>query len=83
LVLLLLLCVEHGKIPIELPLLYPSGNMRRETLADILGESGIPYHLVTAYRTVENPQLTHTLDAIVATTGGGGQQVGKNSCTVS
>lgn len=49
------------KTAIQLPLLYPCGTLKRDTLGNILTEAKISFECVTVYQTIQNPDLIQSV----------------------
>ena len=53
-------CIDHK------PLLFPCGNLRKETLPQRLHEAGIGLHSLTCYETCPHSQLETNIRAMVS-----------------
>jgi len=58
------LFAAHEREPIVLKLLYPSGNLKKDTIETILRDAKIPYNVVTCYETIEYPGLGKSLASL-------------------
>ncbi|KAM6186235.1 uroporphyrinogen-III synthase [Rhynchocyon petersi] len=46
----------------ELPLLFPCGTLKRETLPKMLADQGVPMESITVYETIPHPGIQENLD---------------------
>ncbi|XP_071949219.1 uroporphyrinogen-III synthase-like [Antedon mediterranea] len=61
--------IKKGTLPGGLPLVFPCGNLRRETIPSSLDEEGIKFESLTVYESMAHPMINESLSNFIQNQG--------------